>query len=173
MGIFLLAGGCGYHFTGEGAGPKPGLRLIAIPVFENETSEPDLGSLFAGALRQEFLQKGPMQVVPSENADAVFWGRITDIYTTSVAHREFDTRFDTRVTLETRLYVTLDIRCQDVKTGTVLWQDPRFTYYRVYRQSSDPENPDPIVGYESRRSALAFLAREMAVRIHDRFLSNF
>jgi hypothetical protein len=159
--VFLLAS-CGYHFTGEGAGPRPGLRTIAIPVFENNTSEPHLGSIFAGALRREFITKGDLQVVPTEQAEAIFRGRVTSIYSTAVAHREAEE------TIQNRIYVTLDIRCVNVQDGKVLWQDPQFTYYQVYLQ-----NIDPNVSFANRSATLDNLAREMSIRIHDRFLSNF
>ncbi|NLI31851.1 MAG: LptE family protein [Deltaproteobacteria bacterium] len=154
--------GCGYRFSGEGSGPKPGLKRIAIPIFENRTGEPELGSLFAGALRQQFLTRGDLQVVPEDQAEAVFRGSITDIHTSSVAH------IDVKQTIQTRLYVTLDIRCQDMETGKAIWQDPQFTYFKTYLQV-----PDPIASFDNRREAFEFLAKEMAIRIHDRFLSNF
>ena len=162
LAVLVLVSGCGYRFTGEGDGPRPGLRDIAIPVFENGTSEPDLGSLFAGGLRRELIQKGQFRVVPLDQAEAVFRGRIKDVYTAAVAHR------DAQLTIETRVYVTIDIKCVEVKTGAVLWKDPNFTYFKVYH-----EDPQPIVSFDQRRAALEFLARETAIRIHDRFLSNF
>ncbi len=158
----LMAGSCGYHFSGEGPGPQPGLRRIAIPVFENSTSEPDLGAIFAGALRKEFLTKGDILVVPLEEAEAVFRGKVSYIAASPVAHRAADD------TIQERLYVTLDIRCEDVRNGTVIWQDSHFTYYKTFLQ-----NPDPMITFDNRRSALEYLAREMAMRIHDRFLTNF
>ena len=162
LALLFQPAACGYHFTGEGPGPRPGLRSVAIPVFENNTSEPDLGSIFAGALRRQFITKGQLQVVPVDQAEAVFRGRITSIYSSAVAHREAEE------TIQSRLYVTLDIRCVDVRDGKVLWQDPQFTYYQVFLQ-----NADPNVSFDNRRATLDFLAREMSVRIHDRFLSNF
>jgi len=160
--LSFLPVSCGYHFTGEGAGPKPGLRSVAIPVFENNTSEPDLGSIFAAALRKEFITKGQLQVVPVDQAEAIFHGRITSIYTSSVAHREAEQ------TIQNRLYVTLAIRCVDARDGKVLWQDPQFTYYQVFLQ-----NADPNVSFDNRRATLDYLAGQMSIRIHDRFLSNF
>jgi hypothetical protein len=170
---WILGGGCGYHFSGEGQGPRPGLKRVAIPVFENLTSEPELGSIFAGELRRQFMTKGDIQVVPVEDAEMVFKGKITQIYTNAVAHRAFERRFQTRLTLEARLYVSLDIRCEEARTGSVIWRDPKFTDSRVYGQNPDPANLDPILTYDNRHLALEFLAREMAIRIHDRFMSNF
>ena len=160
--LLIVPASCGYHFSGEGPGPRPGLRAIAIPVFENNTSEPDLGAIFAGALRQEFIAKGSLRVVPLEEAEAVFRGRITNLATSAVAHREAEE------TIQTRLYVTLDIRCVDTRDGRVLWQDPQFTYYQVMIQYAEPN-----ISFDSRRETLDYLAKEMSIRIHDRFLSNF
>lgn len=169
----ILLSGCGYHFSGEGEGPRPGLRRISIPVFENSTSEPELGSMFAGELRKQFLLRGDLQVVPRDEAEVVFKGRITDIYTSAVAHRAFEQRYQTRLTLEARLYITLDIRCEDARTGSVIWRDSKFTESRVFGQNPDPANPDPILTFDNRRLALEYLARDMANQIHDRFMSNF
>jgi hypothetical protein len=160
--LLLLPASCGYHFTGEGAGPQPGLRNVAIPVFENGTSEPDLGSIFTDALRKEFITKGQIQVVPVDQAEAIFRGRITNIYTSAVAHREAEQ------TIQTRLYVTLEIRCVNARDGKVLWQDPQFTFYQVMLQ-----NVDPNLSFDNRRATLEYIATEMSSRIHDRFLSNF
>ncbi len=169
----LLGSGCGYHFSGEGQGPRPELKRVAIPVFENMTSEPELGSMFAGELRKQFMARRDIQVVPVEHAEMVFKGRVTQIYTSAVAHRAFERRFQTRLTLEARLYISLDIRCEDARTGTVIWRDPKFTDSRVYGQNPDPADLDPIVSYDNRHLALEFLAREMSIKIHDRFMSNF
>lgn len=162
VSLLILPAACGYHFTGEGPGPRPGLRYVAIPVFENRTSEPDLGSVFAGALRQAFITKGQLQVVPLEQAEAVFRGRVTNISSSAVAHREAED------TIQIRLYVTLEIRCVDTRDGKVLWQDPQFTYYQTMIQHVAPNT-----SFDTRQATLDYLAREMSIRIHDRFLSNF
>jgi hypothetical protein len=168
----LCLASCGYHFSGEGAGPKPGLTCIAIPVFENKTSEPNAGALFAGALREEFMRKGTMRVVPVEEAEAVFRGTITGISIAPIAHHAVSA-VSNRLTVENRLYITLNIRCEDKKSHKILWQDPAFRYFKVYEVNDNPLQPDPITGFENREDALRFLAVEMSRRIHDRFLSNF
>ncbi len=170
--LFCLAS-CGYHFSGEGQGPKPGLKYIAIPVFENKTSEPDAGAMFAGALRQEFMRRGNMKVVPVEQAEAVFKGIIKNIEMQPVAHEPVANVVANRVTVESRLVVTVNIRCEDKATHKVLWADPGFVYFKVYQVEDNPLQPNPITGFEYRQAALGFLATEMAERIHDRFLSNF
>jgi hypothetical protein len=163
MGLACLClTGCGYRFTGEGSGPKPGMQRIAIPVFENRTSEAELETLFAGALRHQFLLRGAFQVVSSNEAEAVFRGRIIRIESIDLAHR---TALET---IESRLLITVDVRCIDAKTGAVLWQDNNLTQYSSYLQ-----DPSAITAYENRRRAEAVIARKIAERIHDRFVSNF
>ncbi len=169
-GLFLTA--CGYHFSGEGEGPKPGLKYIAVPVFENRTSEPNLGAIIAGALRHEFIRKGPMQVVPVEDAEAVFKGTVLSIFVAPVAHHPNQSIASTQVTLENRVYVTVDVRCEEKKTGKVIWRSP-IQYYKVYQVGDNSPIPNPLSGFESRGAILGVIANEMAVRIHDRFLSNF
>jgi hypothetical protein len=154
---------CGYHFSGEGTGPQPGITRIAIPVFENETSEPGLEALYASALRKEFILRSRLQVVPLEQAQAVMRGRIININTSRVAQRQVEQ------TIETRLFVTVAVRVEDVETGRIIWQDPYYTYYRTYSEASS----DPVVLFENRRQAEEFLAEQMSIRIHDRFLANF
>jgi len=161
--VLCLLQGCGYRFSGEGPGPKPGLQRIAIPVFQNDTSEPGLEALFASALRREFIVRSRLQVVPIEQAEAILQGRIVNINTSRVAQRQVEQ------TIQTRLFITLDIRCKDVQTGKIIWQDPHYTYYRTYSENSS----DPVVLFENRRRAEEFLAQQMSARIHDRFLANF
>ena len=170
--VLICLASCGYHFSGEGEGPKPGLMYIAIPVFENKTSEPNAGAIFAGALRQEFIRKGDMKVVPVEEAEAVFKGTITNISILPSAHNAVNL-VSNRVTVENRLFMTLDIRCEDKKTHKILWRDPAFRYFKVYQLNDNTPQLDPITGYENRQAALDFMAGEMSTRIHDRFLSNF
>jgi hypothetical protein len=138
------------------------MQKIAIPVFENRTSEAELETLFAGALRHQFLVRGPFQVVSSNEAEAVFRGRIIRLETMDLAHRT------ALATIESRLLITVDVRCIDAKTGAVLWQDNNLTQYSNYLQ-----DPSAIVAYENRRRAEAVIAQKIAERIHDRFVSSF
>jgi len=170
--LLLFLASCGYHFSGEGQGPMPGLKCIAIPVFENKTSEPNAGAIFANALRQEFLRKGGMRIVPVEEAEAVFKGTVKSIAIVAVAHHPVSQVSD-RFTVENRLTITLDIRCEETKTHKSIWSDGAFNYFKVYQTNANPLEPDPILGFENRENALEFLAHEMSARIHDRFLSNF
>ncbi|MGC9194035.1 MAG: LptE family protein [Syntrophobacteraceae bacterium] len=169
---FCFLSSCGYQFSGQGDGPQPGLTTIAIPVFKNKTSEPNAGAIFATALRQQFMRKGTMKVVPRDEAQAVFEGTIKSIFIIPVGHSPVDIVAE-RTTVEDRLYMTISIQCVDKKTKKVIWQNPNFTYWKVY----DVENPTadlaPIAGFENRQLAIQYIADQTARCVHDRFLSSF
>ena len=158
--LFLSA--CGYRFSGEGKGPCPEFNKIAIPMFENSTAEPRLEVVFTSALRREFNIRGGFKLVPSDQAQMIFHGRVKRLTTTDIAHRE------AKDTIETRITVTLAIQCRDAENNTVIWEDPNMTYYEEYFRTGNP-----ITDFENRRHALEKIAREMAIRIHDRFSSGF
>lgn len=160
--LVLFLAGCGYQFSGAGPGPKPGLDRLAIPMFDNLTGQPGLESYFTTALRREFNARSRMKVVPKNEAQMILHGRITRLTTLDVAHRTADE------TIESRLTVTLDVRCTSAEDGSILWQDPNLSYFQEYLQ-----NDDPNTNSDDRRRALEFIARQVALRIHDRFLSGF
>ena len=171
LALFSLTS-CGYQFSGEGQGPEPGLTCISIPVFKNDTSEPNAGAIFAAALRQEFMRKGTMKVVSEDEAQAVFEGTVKRIWNYAVSHRPVNTVSE-RITVENRLYMTVSIKCMDRRTHKVIWQDPNFTYWKVYELNDNPLQPQPLIGFENRQNAIQYIAGETARRVHDRFLSDF
>lgn len=54
----MLFGACGYRFSvGEQVLP-PGLDAVHVPVFDNRSSEPEAGAIFAEALANAFARSG-------------------------------------------------------------------------------------------------------------------
>ena len=159
--LFLFFYSCGYHFS-DIAGRENEIRSVAVELFSNETSEPTLEFLFTRALRDEFIKKGNIELTSVDKADAVFKGRVINIYTVDVAHTGVEQ------TSETRIFVVLDVKCEDVRTGKVLWQDNQLTFYEEYKRGAEAS-----VSYNRRRAALEYLARQVAERIYDRFTNRF
>jgi hypothetical protein len=170
--MLICLASCGYHFSGEGAGPKPGLVRIAIPVFENKTSEPDLGAKIAEALRQEFIRKGNMKVVTVAEAEAVFKGTVTNIRVIPVGHHAVSA-VSNQITVQNMILLSADIRCEDKQTHKIIWRSPNFTVHQFYQTNNNPLQPDPVTGFDNRQAALDFLAQDMSRRVHDNFLENF
>lgn len=157
---------CGYQIerfdsvqAGEGTSVP---TSIAIPIFANATTEPNLEFFITNALREEFMKKGGIRVVSGDQADAVILGRLIKIYASDVTHDAV------KHTTETRVYVTMDIRCEDAQTGKIIWQDNQFTYYEEYVRTGDA-----FIDYDRRQAAMEYLSKQVAERIYDRFVHRF
>lgn len=59
--VVLVAGlGCGYRFVPRETTLPEGVRSVCTPLFQNETPEPGLETLFTRAMRQELLRTGTL-----------------------------------------------------------------------------------------------------------------
>ncbi len=64
MLLSLTLWGCGYQMAGRGASQlPPHLKTIAIPVFENNSSEPTIQRPFTEALRRAFITDGRLNTL--------------------------------------------------------------------------------------------------------------
>jgi len=76
-GILLSLASCGYRFAGQGTRLPDPIKTIAIPIFENNTSEPNLEIPVTQAVVEKFQHDGRLDVVPSAGADSVLSGVVT------------------------------------------------------------------------------------------------
>lgn len=61
LAVVLVAGlGCGYRFVPRETTLPEGVRSVCAPIFQNETPEPGLETLFTRAMRQELLRTGTL-----------------------------------------------------------------------------------------------------------------
>ncbi len=165
IAVACLIGGCGYQFGRQGTGLRPDIQRVAIPLFQNESYEPQLETVFANALRRQFMLRGRLEVVSTDYADIVFRGAVKSISTETVAHRG-----TTGDTVETRIGVTVLVQCEDPRSGTVIWRTPPtgLSESSLFLYSSDP-----ILTFDSRRLAIEKIAEEMAMRIYNSFHNSF
>ncbi|MBI5179424.1 MAG: hypothetical protein HZA04_09235 [Nitrospinae bacterium] len=68
---------CGYRLAGQSTKLPDPVRTIAIPVFANDTAEPDLELTVTRAVTEKFQHDGRLAVVPSAGADSVLTATIT------------------------------------------------------------------------------------------------
>ena len=90
LALSLTLWGCGYQMAGRGSSQlPPHLKTIAIPVFENQSTEPALQRPFTEALRRAFITDGRLRLINEQNgADLVMTGTLTRYSIRAVA---FDT----------------------------------------------------------------------------------
>lgn len=161
--LFLLVGtGCGYRLGGEGFGPSPEIRSIAIPTFINETYEAGIETIVTNALLRELIKDRRVKVVGEDEADAIMEGTVTSFSTSSVAYDP------TGVVLEYRTWVSLDVMVKRHKRGEVLWSRRGLTESDVYRVSSDV-----LFTEAEKERAIRKIAEEFAKRIRRRLFEGF
>ena len=74
----LLFSSCGYHLVGYGSALPSHIRTIAIPVFKNTSTEPNIHRDATDAIRQIFIIDGRLRLVDTSKADLLMRGTLTD-----------------------------------------------------------------------------------------------
>lgn len=75
---FLLSSGCGYHLVGYGSALPSHIRTIAVPVFKNTSTEPNIQRDATDAIRQIFIMDGRLKLVGTSKADLILRGTLTN-----------------------------------------------------------------------------------------------
>jgi hypothetical protein len=114
-GLALAAGSCAY--TTSTALLPAHLKTIAIPVFENATTEYTLEQDVTQAIVERFVQDNHLKVVDERSANAVLRGKITQ-YRNSVFG--FSTAVQAQ---EYRVAIQLSVSLKDQVKNRELWHD--------------------------------------------------
>ena len=164
VSLILSLAGCGYHIAGQADTVPDEIRTIAVPAFQNGTTEYKIEQYVTQAVVREFLTRTRYQVVNrEENADATLFGSV-------VGFVAFPQNFDpntnraTTVTTITRLQVNL----VDRRSGASIYQNPGLEYRERYEVSADP-----TVYFEERQAALERSSEAMARAVVSAVLEGF
>ncbi len=159
--IISFVSACGYHFASSAPELGPGYKSISIPIFENDTSESNLESIFTRYFREEFIQNSNLSLLSSSRADLVLQGKVTHISTSIVSYRKPEESIESRVT------VTISVQCKQTSDGKIIWQRS-LSHYQEYFQ-----DPDPLVTLQNRQKAIDFVARYLAEEVHQKLAARF
>jgi hypothetical protein len=121
--IALFFTGCTYSFRGQSAGA---IKSIAIPTFENESTEFGLGETITSSLTRAFQRDGVLRITDETNADAVLRGRII-----SVDDQPITARADLTVE-EYRFAMNCEIELIKTDTQESMWRQvyPEWAVYQ-------------------------------------------
>jgi outer membrane lipopolysaccharide assembly protein LptE/RlpB len=164
VGVALLLAGCGWHLVGRGAGAlDPRIRVIAVPLFGNETKRAEVDLRLTEAVTNELLRRGRFKVVPeAEGADAVLAGVVK-------AYETFNVAFDDegRVT-RTEVRVTAGFTFRNRVADRVEWENPSYLFRQEYDVTGDPETytDQEIVAIEQ-------VSRDFALSVVSQILEGF
>jgi hypothetical protein len=157
--LVLLAcapGACGYRFVGGAAG-LPGVTAVAIETPSNDTFEPGLEFVVAGALRRELLRRGAADLVESpDSADLVISGRVAALRAQARSHSSVYFALEYGLTLQ----VELEVRWRD---GRLLEVEKELVDTERYLSSADVESER-----KNRGEAVRRVAGVLASRYFDR-----
>ncbi len=152
--VAIVAPGCGYRFAGQGTRLPPSIKSVSIPVFENDTAQPNLEITVTQAVTEKFIKDGRLAVVAG-GGDSVISGAIKSYALEPVAYDSLN-----RVS-QYRVKMTVQIMFED-KTGKGIsfdrvlptqWEyklDPAITAAEAAREEANREAArylgDRIVG---------------------------
>jgi outer membrane lipopolysaccharide assembly protein LptE/RlpB len=154
-GVALIAASCAY--TTSSALLPSHLKTIAIPVFENATTEYTLEQEITDAVIQRFVQDNHLKVVDERSANSVLRGKVTQFrnavfgFSTGTAAQEY------RVTIE------LSVTLKDQVKNRELWSEGNLiktaNYYVV-----DSPGQAAQTELDGRKQAISKIADEILSR---------
>lgn len=162
LGLVLLAvglAGCGYSFRGN---LPDHIKTVAVPIFQNKTSEPGVESLLTSAVVDAFASNGRLRVVKPEEADAILTGEVVGYGVLSIA---YDNLANVR---QYRLVVTMNLRLRDVKKNETLFDQQGLKEYSDFQVLGAVSQ---TIGAEEGavRTAATQVARSIVSLAIDRF----
>ena len=111
----LAASSCGYALAGRGGSFPAHIRRIGVPMFQNQSSTPDLDRVVTEAVQRELRSRGRYTVVSdSAGVDAVLTGTIQELNVKVSAFT--DQRLQSALTLT----MQVGVEFKDTKDGRVM-----------------------------------------------------
>lgn len=130
--LVFLVSGCGYRV---GSLLPKDLKTIAVPMFKNNTPEPEIETMITNGIIQEFILDGTLKVVEEDVADTLLLGEIIDYRREPIRYTKDE------VTKEYRLVIAVKIRFEDMLRNESTWENPRVEgYVEFFVGSSLPES---------------------------------
>jgi hypothetical protein len=182
VSVAILLSSCGYHVGGTGSRLPPGLKVIAVPAFVNQTNKYRIEQRMTEAVVREFLAKSRYRIVSTEgSADAVLHGEImsfeatpavfnTTPSTTTTTGSSTNTAQNPNTAQATTMLITvrMKVRLEERETRKVLYQNDNYLFREPYEISTDPSN-----FFDEQGPGLERMSRDVASRLVADILENF
>jgi hypothetical protein len=111
--------GCAYSFSGANLG---GLKTVAVPVFDNLTSEPGIREMVTNQLTKAIIEDNNMKMADLKSADAVINGKITQLQDVPFTF-ESNAATSSFATTDYKITITTTIRFENRKEKKTLWEE--------------------------------------------------
>ncbi len=148
--------GCGvYSFSGSA---NPHLKTVAVPIFDDRTAEFGVKEQLTEAIIASFNRDNTLKIADRRVADAIVSGTIlrlneqAGVYTAQEQVQEI------------RVYLTVKIKCDDVKKRKVLWEE-ELTQFGAYVPGGANSG--------DRQSAISSAIDKIATEVLNRTVSGW
>lgn len=163
----LLGVTAGFLFNGcSDVNLRPGMPTymskMSIPVMQNRTAQPEVENQITQQLTQDFLVDGRIDLVDSDQANAILQGTITTYVLEPLL-------LDVNNTPQQyKMIVIISLALKDTQAGKDLWKEDSFrettTYYVANNLGITPED---------EQTARSRLVQQLSKRIVSRVIEGF
>lgn len=130
--LLLTASGCGYRLAGSAIELGEG-RTLAVPIFDNLTTNFRIEQRLTAAVRRELTQRTRYRVLTAAAGDMVLNGQVLSI--TSIPIILSDRGRGTAYTVA----VNLSVRMTDTSDGSIVFENPLWTFREVFELANESE----------------------------------
>jgi hypothetical protein len=161
--LFLstVTSGCAYRLAGKRFNGGEG-KTIAVPTFINRTTTYRIEQRITDAVRQELIRRTRYRVVPQESGDVVLAGEVLGFVAVPIIFNQQGRGSSYSI------IVDMSVRLTDSTTGSVLFQNDRWTFREVFElaQNSSEFVPEDTAAVDrlARRFASSFVATVLSAR---------
>lgn len=161
--LVLFSLSCGYKLVGKGISLPERYWSMAIPAFENRTSQQDIGQVITLSVIDAFSRRGELKIVSTEEANSVLKGVIT-------SYREQPQNIGSSFLAKSyRIFITASVKLQVKKTKKIYWSDQKLYFSQDYDVSDENLGQTEFAQEEARRRA----ADDFADRLVSVVLEGF
>lgn len=153
---------CGYNFPGQSGSLPGGVEKVYIPLFINQTSEPQLENRMSNMVSEVFSRNRNIdQVENLPQADAVLQGVISNYSSKAISYDQNDDIGEYRATM------TVAMELVSTKTELPLWEKS-ISWKKVYNAADDKSLQED---YE--QEAIEEISRRLAEEVLYQLLDDF
>jgi Lipopolysaccharide-assembly len=156
LALAAVTGACGY--TSSPALLPSHLKTVAIPAFENGTTEVTLEQEVTDAVIARFVSNNQLKVVDQRTADCLIQGRINS-YRNSV----FGFSGSDALSQEYRVAISVAVLFKDLRKNREIWNDPDLVKTANYYVTPVPGDTAKTER-DGRREAVLKIADEILTR---------
>jgi outer membrane lipopolysaccharide assembly protein LptE/RlpB len=129
----LALSGCGYHTLGAATHLPPDVKILAVPVFANQTVVNGTEAPMTEAVIREFAARTRLRITPknSSDADATLRGTIVKETVTPLTYNAA-----TQQSSSFLITVVVSVTLLD-RDGKILYQNENYVYREPYQSTTD------------------------------------